>query len=173
MTKNLTSGNQWIFVQILQFLWFLSCRILFRCTIHVYQSAEYVKYAKIFGDYFWLIFISTEDLGDHSFLILCLLKILATHFKDFMPTDILVTHSWRFYAYWRSWLVNGDPFFQWKEMHDPIFKKYCSCYVLKKIMQGFASLGTYETGLIWNGMILWNAVRKLITSFWKKKKIVD
>ena len=28
------------------------------------QSAEYVKYAKIFGDYFWLIFIPTEDLGD-------------------------------------------------------------------------------------------------------------
>ena len=43
------------------------------------QSAEYVKYAKIFGDYFWLIFIPTEDLGDHFFLILHLLKILATH----------------------------------------------------------------------------------------------
>ena len=43
------------------------------------QSAKYVKYAKIFGDYFWLIFIPTEDLGDHFFLILCLLKILATH----------------------------------------------------------------------------------------------
>ena len=42
------------------------------------QSAEYVKYAKIFGDHFWLIFIPTEDLGD-PFLILCLLKILATH----------------------------------------------------------------------------------------------
>ena len=28
------------------------------------QSAEYVKYAKIFGNQFWLIFIPTEDLGD-------------------------------------------------------------------------------------------------------------
>ena len=50
------------------------------------QSAEYVKYAKIFGDYFWLIFIPTEDLGDPFLLILCLLKILTTH-------------SCRFYAY--------------------------------------------------------------------------
>ena len=47
--------------------------------IGVGQSAKYVKYAKIFGDYFWLIFIPTEDLGDHFFLILCLLKILATY----------------------------------------------------------------------------------------------
>ena len=42
------------------------------------QSAEYVKYAKIFGDYFWLIFIPTEDLGNLLLVILCLLKILAT-----------------------------------------------------------------------------------------------
>ena len=48
------------------------------CAMCVHQSAEYVKYAKIFGDYFWLIFIPTEDLGDLFLLILCLLKILAT-----------------------------------------------------------------------------------------------
>ena len=61
------------------------------------QSAEYVKYAKIFGDYFWLIFISTEGLGDPFLVILCLLKILAT------------ISSW-FYAYWRSWRL----IFVWK-----------------------------------------------------------
>ena len=137
------------------------------------QSAEHVKYAKIFGEYFWLIFIPTEDLGDHFFLILCLLKILATH-------------SLRFYAYWRSWWRILANFMLTEDLgksmathsccicscFTPIFKKYCSCYVLKKIMQWFASLGTYETGLIWNGMIILNAVRKLIKSFWKKKKIV-
>ena len=36
----------------------------FKFLPHV-QSAAYVKYAKIFGDYFWLIFIPTEDLGNH------------------------------------------------------------------------------------------------------------
>ena len=78
------------------------------------HSAEYVKYAKIFGDYFWLIFIPTEDLGDHFFLIFFLLKILATHsswihaswrswwriLADFMPTEDLAntmeTHSFLF-----------------------------------------------------------------------------
>ena len=44
-----------------------------------HQSTEYVKYAKIFGDYFLLIYIPTEDLGDQFLLILCLRKILATH----------------------------------------------------------------------------------------------
>ena len=39
----------------------------------------------------------TEDLGDPFFLILCLLKIL-------------VTNSYQFYVYWRSWRFNGDPF---------------------------------------------------------------
>ena len=48
------------------------------------------KYAKIFYDNFWLIFTPTEYLGDPFLVILCLLKILATH------------SSW-FYAYWRSW----------------------------------------------------------------------
>ena len=47
--------------------------------LYLGQSAKYVKYAKIFGGYFGLIFIPTEDLGDHFFLILCLLKILVTH----------------------------------------------------------------------------------------------
>ena len=42
------------------------------------QSAAYVKYAKIFGDYFWLIFIPTEDLGDPFLVILFLLKILES-----------------------------------------------------------------------------------------------
>ena len=37
----------------------------------VTQSSEYVKYAKIFSDYFFLIFIPTEDLGDPFLLILC------------------------------------------------------------------------------------------------------
>ena len=63
----------------------------------LFQSAEYVKYAKIFGDYVWLIFIPTEDLGDPFLVILCLLKILATI-------------SWWFYAYWRSWWL----VFVWK-----------------------------------------------------------
>ena len=53
-------------------------RDVIRVTSHPLQSAEYVKYAKIFGDYFWPIFIPTEDFGDSFLLILCLLKILAT-----------------------------------------------------------------------------------------------
>ena len=138
------------------------------------QSAEYVKYAKIFGNYFladfytywrsWRPFLPdfmpTEDLGNPFLKILCLLKIL-------------VTHSCRFYAYWRSWESMATHSYCIHSCFIPIFKKYWSCYVLKKIMQGFTSLGTYETWLIWNGMIIWNAVRKLITSFWKKNKIVD
>ena len=48
------------------------------------QSAEYVKYAKIFGDYFWLIFIPTEDLGNPFLLILCLLKILASQWQPIL-----------------------------------------------------------------------------------------
>ena len=36
-TKIWTSGNQWVIVQMLYFLYFLSCRILVRCTIHVYK----------------------------------------------------------------------------------------------------------------------------------------
>ena len=52
---------------------------MFVCVMNYCQSAEYVKYVKIFSDYYWLIFIPTEDLGDHFLLILCLLKILATH----------------------------------------------------------------------------------------------
>ena len=73
------------------------------------QSAEYVKYTKIFGDCFLLIFITTEDLGDPFLLILYLLKILATH-------------SCRFYAYWRSWRVNGDPFLlRWSANHFQVY----------------------------------------------------
>ena len=34
-TKIWTSGNQWLYLQMLQFLYFLSYRILIRCTIHV------------------------------------------------------------------------------------------------------------------------------------------
>ena len=45
----------------------------------VCRLAEYVKYAKIFGNKFGLIFIPTEDLGDQFLLILCLLKILVTN----------------------------------------------------------------------------------------------
>ena len=41
-------------------------RVNFLVTVS--QSAEYVKYAKIFSGYFWLIFIPTEDLGN-PFLI--------------------------------------------------------------------------------------------------------
>ena len=48
------------------------------------QSAEYVKYAKIFGDYFRLIFRPTEDLGDPFLLILCLLKILASQWRPIL-----------------------------------------------------------------------------------------
>ena len=43
------------------------------------QSAEYVKHAKIFDNYFWLIFRATENLGDPFLLILCLLKIFPHH----------------------------------------------------------------------------------------------
>ena len=61
------------FVKYLKMLSIILC-------IAISQSAEYVKYSKIFGNYFWLIFIPTEDLGDRFLLILCLLKILATHY---------------------------------------------------------------------------------------------
>ena len=45
--------------------WFLIEKFGKMCiALNMAQSAEYVKYAKIFGDYFWLIFIPTEDLGD-------------------------------------------------------------------------------------------------------------
>ena len=125
----------------------------------------------------------------------------ATIFGKFLYLlKILVTISSQFYAYWRSWrhiLPDfmptedlGEQFLpilcllkilasQWwpiRSFFIPISKNYRSCYVQKKIMQalqGFASLETDKTKLIWNGMITWNAIRKLITTFWKKKKIVD
>ena len=128
-----------------------------------HQSAEYVKYAKIFGDYFWLIFIPTEDLGNQFLLILCLLKILATN-------------SCSFYAYWRSWrpilpilcllkilASQWQPIlavfvlvsFQFPQIIVLVMFQKSSC----------KELGTDETGLIWNGMIIWNAIRKWITFF--------
>ena len=57
------------------------------------QSAEYVKYAKIYCDYFGLIFILTLDLGNPFLVILCLLKILNTHLADFMPTNTQIIRS--------------------------------------------------------------------------------
>ena len=56
-TKIWTSGNQWLFVQMLQFLCFISCRILIRCTIHVYKL------------YFWLWSMKSLTHPVFSFLM--------------------------------------------------------------------------------------------------------
>ena len=132
---------------------------------------------------FWQFFIPTEDLGDPFFLILCLLKIL-------------VTDSCRFYAYWRSWRPILADFMPTEDLGDPSLPILCLLKILAsqwgsilvvfvlvsflflKILilvkfkkRSCKGLGTDETGLIWNGMIIWNAIRKLIVSFWKKKKL--
>ena len=68
-----------------------TCPVSVHCHATVgAQSAEYVKYSKIFGYYFWLIFIPTEDLGDPFLLIYAYWR------------------SCRFYAYWRSWQLNAS-----------------------------------------------------------------
>ena len=103
----------------------------FKC---VSQSAEYVKYAKIFGDYFWLIFIPTEDLGDHFLKILCLLKIL-------------VTHSCRFYAYWRSCRVNGDPFLLYSFLFHFNFQKIFFLLHSKKDHTRVCQFGDLRNGV--------------------------
>ena len=118
----------------------------------VFIFGNMFKYAKIFGDYFWLSFIHTEDLGDHFFLILCLLKILATH-------------SCRFYAYWRSWRPILADFMPTGDLGEsmathsccirscfiPVFKKYCSCYVLERSCKGLPVWGLTKRG--WYEMV--------------------
>ena len=99
------------------------------------QSAEYIKYAKIFSDYFWLIFIPTENLGNPLLLILC-------------PLKILVTHSCWFYDYWRFWWLILADFMPTEDLCEstatnsccicccfiPISKNHRSCYVQKSII---------------------------------------
>ena len=69
------------------------------------QSAEYVKYAKIFGDYFfanfytyrrsWQPFLSdfmpAEDLCGPFLKILCLLKLLASQWRPILAVFVLVS----------------------------------------------------------------------------------
>ena len=67
-----------------------------RCTFdpkieNPYWSAEHVKYAKIFSNYFWLIFMPLEDLGDKFLLILCLLKILASQWRPILAVFFFVS----------------------------------------------------------------------------------
>ena len=102
----------------------------------------------------------TEDLGDPFLKILRLLKILATH-------------SCRFYAYWRSWRVNGDWFLLYSFLFHSNFQKILFLLRSKKDHARVYQFGDLRNGVIWNGMIIWNAVRKLITSFWKKKTLIS
>ena len=83
---------------------------------------------------FLLIFIPTEDLGDHFYLILCLLKIFATH-------------SYRFYAYWRSWWVNGNPFLLYSFLFHSNFQKILFLLRSKKDHARVCQFGDLRNGV--------------------------
>ena len=84
---------------------------------------------KIFGDYFWLIFIPTEeDLGDPFLLILCLLKIWRPILADCMPTEDL---GYPFLLLLCFMPTNRKII---RSCFIPISKNYRSCYVPKSIV---------------------------------------
>ena len=90
---------------------------------------------KIFGDYFWLIFIPTEDLGDPFLVILCLLKIL-------------VSISCWFYAYWRSWRL----VFVWK--HSMAVFAFSYRFSTRVSLQSLVCQTTYSRWYRWSDFTL-------------------